>query len=391
MPLIAPMEITTLLETAGPAVSLYMPTHRAGRETQQDPIRFRNLLTKAENKLASLGLSSADARELLAPARRLAERDAFRRRQWDGLCLFAAKDLTRFYRLPAPMETAVIVGPRFHIKPLLPLLAIDGEFYVLALSQQEIKLLFGSRYAIEQVELDQVPASLSDALRYDDPEAALQWHSGPTNSGGARRLAMFHGHGYANDTEQKTNILRYFFQVAQGIEEILAEQSAPLVLAGVGYLLPLYRQAASYAHITSEVIAGNQQAVDNAQLHRRAWEIVEPIFATARHKARAEYESLVGQRSQLVVSDLTETVLAAHDGRIETLFVALNKQVWGRVDAQKRVVDEVSTKRPDAVDLLDVAAAETLRHNGNVYALAPDKVPAKSGLAAVLRYEFTTV
>ena len=32
-------------------ISLYMPTHRVGRKIQQDPIRFKNLLSVAEGRL----------------------------------------------------------------------------------------------------------------------------------------------------------------------------------------------------------------------------------------------------------------------------------------------------------------------------------------------------
>jgi hypothetical protein len=40
---------------SAPCVSLYLPTHRAGPETQQDPIRLKNLLRKAESGLQAEG------------------------------------------------------------------------------------------------------------------------------------------------------------------------------------------------------------------------------------------------------------------------------------------------------------------------------------------------
>ena len=36
-----------ILEREGPCVSIFLPTHRAGAETQQDPIRLKNLLGEA--------------------------------------------------------------------------------------------------------------------------------------------------------------------------------------------------------------------------------------------------------------------------------------------------------------------------------------------------------
>ncbi len=31
-------------QTSSPSISIFLPTHRAGQDTQQDPIRFKNLL-----------------------------------------------------------------------------------------------------------------------------------------------------------------------------------------------------------------------------------------------------------------------------------------------------------------------------------------------------------
>jgi len=42
----------------------------------------------------------------------------------------------------------VVVSDRFHLKPLLPLLTGDGRFYILALSQNQVRLLQGTRYSV---------------------------------------------------------------------------------------------------------------------------------------------------------------------------------------------------------------------------------------------------
>jgi hypothetical protein len=41
---------------SGWCVSPFMPTHRAGREMEQYPIRFKNLLREAEESLTAKGL-----------------------------------------------------------------------------------------------------------------------------------------------------------------------------------------------------------------------------------------------------------------------------------------------------------------------------------------------
>jgi hypothetical protein len=59
-----------------PAISIYPPTHVAGREGRQDPLRLKNLLSAAAERLgASRRLPKINA--LLSLAQRLVEDGAF--------------------------------------------------------------------------------------------------------------------------------------------------------------------------------------------------------------------------------------------------------------------------------------------------------------------------
>ena len=74
---------------AQPAVSIYLPTHKAGREIRQDSIRLRNLLGEAAKRLGA-ERRPPDVEALLAPARRLVEDEEFWRHQDQGLAIFIA-------------------------------------------------------------------------------------------------------------------------------------------------------------------------------------------------------------------------------------------------------------------------------------------------------------
>jgi hypothetical protein len=50
-----------------------------------------------------------------------------------------------------------------HVKPLLPFLASDGVFYILALSQNQLRLLAGTRHTVDEIDLENVPETLSEA------------------------------------------------------------------------------------------------------------------------------------------------------------------------------------------------------------------------------------
>jgi hypothetical protein len=359
-----------------------MPTYRAGAETRQNPIRYKNLLRQAEEHLQAAPLPSDAVQTLLEPLRPLTADNDFWQHQSDGLALLRGPDMSRLYRLPLAFEELVVVGEHFHLKPLLPYLSDNGRFYVLALSQNEVRLAHCTRYHASEIALDHMPQSLADALRYDDPEQQLQHHSGQP-IGRGQPSAIFHGHG-GRDDRAKVDILEYFRQVDRGLREFLHDEQTPLVVAGVDYLHPLYHEANTYPHLVETGIMGNPEQWRIEMLQEQAWPLVEPIFQKAQAEARAQYERYAGTGQASY--DLASIVLAAHEGRVETLFVAVGQQQWGRYDAATRHVQIDQTARESSEDLLNLAAMETLLNSGTVYAVEPDAVPAQSPIAAVFRY-----
>jgi hypothetical protein len=365
-------------------VSIFMPTHRAGPETRQDPIRLKNLLGQAEEQLVAAGLRPPEAQARLEPASKLVQDGLFWQRQSDGLALFVSRDIERHYRLPLHFEELAVVTERFHIKPLLPLLSGDGRFYVLALSQGEARLFQGTRYSVSELDLEGVPTSLAEALSLDDPERRLQFHTASGPSGGkGSRPAMFHGQG-APSQDQKDDILRYFQKLDTGVQELLAGEQAPLVLAGVDYLFPLYREANTYPHLIEEGIEGNPDDLSAQELHQRAWAIVQPRFLKEREVAVQRFSQL--SDTDGASDNLSEIVPAAHHGRVETLFVALGLQHWGTFDPALNEVRVHQEAKPGDQDLMDLAAVQTLLHSGGVYAVEPEQMPAGTSLAALFRY-----
>jgi hypothetical protein len=387
MDLVTRDDLRTLVEMAGePCVSIYLPTHRVGRETQQDPIRFKNLLEQARGQLRASGVDALAVRELLAPAEKLLPNGPFWQHQSHGLAIFMAPGAFYRYRLPLDFEPLVLVGDRFHIKPLLPVFSANEPFYILALSQGELCLFQGTSYTVSEIDLEQVPGDLAEALRYDDPEKQLQFHTGTRPPGGVgARPATFHGQGVSDD-DQKTNLLRYFQKVDQGVHVLLRDEHAPLVLAGVEYLLPIYREANTYPYLVDEGILGNPETLSAAELHRQAREIVRPSFEVEEREARSQYKALAGAEDKRASSDPATVVAAAHYGRVDTLFVGLGCHLWGTFDKRSNTVQVHDERQTGDVDLLDLAAEQVILHDGTVYVSEPAAALAQRCVAAVLRY-----
>ena len=380
-------ELTSLMTPSeGAHISLFMPTYRVGRETRQNRIRLKNLVQDAEKQLIELGYRTPDAQALLQPAEALLGPTDFWRYAGDGLAIFLSKDTAHQYSLPLRLRKKLVVSDRFHVKPLLPLFSGDGVFFVLALSQNEIRLLQGTRYIVTQVELGTLPDSLSSLLKTEDPEAHLDRYvpTGGTGTAG-RNAAIFHGTGAERENDI-TKLLTYLREVDNGLRGFLQPEQAPLVLAGVSNLHSLYREVSSYPHILETGITGNPERMRLDELHAEAWQIVRPYFQQVRRAAKQRYRQLSGQGSHLASNELETILPAALHGRVESLFVPVGAQQWGEFDPASTRVVQHEIYRPGDEDLLDRAAVLTLSNNGLVFAVRKDQMPGGNLAAAVFRY-----
>lgn len=366
----------------GLCVSIYAPMVKAGPETQQNPIRFKNLVRQASDALEQRGKTTQETDELLAPATALIDDTPFWQHQSGGLALFVADGFFRYFRVPLDLRELAVVEERFHVKPLLPLLSGDGRFYILALSQKRARLFEATRHDVREVDLGDLPTSLQDAVGYEVEETHVQFHTG-TRSQRQGQSPMYHGHGGGED-DVKPEIQKFFNLLDNGVGDLIEDPHAPLVLAGVEFLHPIYRQVSDYPNVLENGVVGNPDDLGAEELHARAWPIVEPEFARAQKEAADRFHQLAGTGQ--ASSQLADVVTAADDGRVDTLFVALGERRWGSFDREERKVEVSDDNGPGTVDLVDLAAIQTLLKGGTVFAVDPESVPENAPLAAVYRY-----
>ena len=175
-------------------MSIFIPTYKTGTEIRQNPARLKNLLVKAEEQLVGVLPRAVEARRFLSPIEQLLSDGLIWQHPSDGLAIFLSQDMFRYYLLPLNFEESVVVSDRFHIKPLLPLFSSDGRFYVLALSQNEVKLLRCTHYGAKEVDLAGIaPGSLAAAITPEETGRTLQYHGGAPGKG--KESLVFHGSG----------------------------------------------------------------------------------------------------------------------------------------------------------------------------------------------------
>lgn len=369
-------------QTASPSISIFLSTHRAGQDTQQDPIRFKNLLRDAEKQLLDSGTGPREVSALLQPGQALMDDSIFWDHQQDGLAVFMAANDFHYYHIPFAIEALLVISQSYYVKPVLPLFTNNGHYFILALSQDEVRLFEGTRSSVGQIDLPEgTPASLEAALRQNDPQKQLQVHT--TQSGAGQ--GIFHGQGAGKD-EQKVWVEQYLNLVDKSLQGIFNEQQAPLILAGVDYLLPIYRTVSDYAHIMEAGIMGSPEHLRPEELQERAWPIVEAYFRQGTEKAMEQYQQLAVTNK--ATDQVDEIVAAAFKGRVDKLVLSSEAQVWGAFDHETGKVTHRSDEqsKQNNLALIDFAAMKTLQNGGTIYALSQAEMPTDSPIAAVFRY-----
>ena len=316
---------------------------------------------------------------MLEPAADLLHKGLFREHPGDGLALFLSPELFHYYVLPFIFKKAVFVADRFHIRPLLQFFSGDGRFYVLALSQNKVRLLQGSHYSINEVDLTGVPDNLARTLRDHDSWKDLYMHSG--GSGGKGQYpAIAHGH----EVDAKMNLLRYFRQIDKGLHDLLKEERAPLLLAGVDYLHSIYAEGNTYPHLMNVGLTGNPERLSLEELHEQAWATVMPHFQKSRQEAMGRYKDLAG--SNRASSSIGKAVPASFDGKIELLFISPDFQQWGIFDPDTNEIHVHEKEEPGDEDLFELVTSQTLINKGTVFLVKPEGIPDPGLVAAVFRY-----
>jgi hypothetical protein len=353
-------------------VSLYLPTHRAGRDVTQDPVRFRRLVANATEEVTDGGLLAATAK--------LVDDREFWAHGSAGLAVLVGPDGTTAIRLSESPAELAVVSDRLHLKPIVAALGRRVEFDLLALSRHAVRYVDVGGSDAAETEVPGMPTSMPEALRFDDREPQLQSHAAG-RAGTGRVAATFHGQGGGSDARDG-DLDRFLHLVDDAVATHRSGSTRPLVLAGVDEIVAAYRKVTRCANVVDGHVSGNPDQVRAAELADRARRFVRPTAAEAEQAARESFRA----GAAATVRTIEQAVIAAAAGQVASVFVPADREYWGRHRPGHHVLEEHDERQSGDHDLADVASTETLRHGGQAFVVAATDIPGDGTAAATLRY-----
>lgn len=258
-----------LLENAetGTGVSLYIPHMSANASTNQMQIELKNKLREAEVKLQKI-LDPRQVKKTMRHAKELLESTDLWPTPKDNLALFLRPNFFAAFYLPGEVSESLHVSDSFETGPIQQYLAGLTPFFLLSLNHSNVSLFKGTRYDIKPIHLKDFPSNMHAALQIDEYPKVAETHAvGPAS----RKAHSEQSHGQYNERQtDKKMLVEFFRRIDKRLHRTLQKYNYPLVIAGAGYLLPIYRKVNTYPRLVNGGIRGNMERESFDVLRRKA-------------------------------------------------------------------------------------------------------------------------
>lgn len=343
---------------------------------------MRNALASVTERLVGAGHRRPEVEDFLKPAQALVNDDLFWRHQAHGLAVFVAPGgLFQAHKLPIEVPEETHVGPRAHVKPLLPLLADDGRFYALCVRAGDCQLHQGSRFGIVEIEVEGLPtAGVAEITAETDYQATRDQPSAGSPAS--------HAFGDTPDEQRKVQLIEYLRRVDGAVKRRIGADQAPVVLVAQPEVQGHLRALAKDLRLIEEGVVKDPRALKREEMHALTYEVAKPVFARERELALDKFRARMGSNDQRAGTDLHAVVTGARFGRVDALFVAEGSEaVWGHHDGMSDKV-RIDQGGPTAEneDLIDYAAVHSLLGGAPVWVLPRGQMPAEAPACATFRF-----
>ncbi len=249
---------------ADACVSIYLPTTPVSQETRASRIELKNLTKAALGQLDAIGFDKRRSASINNQLAELAADNEFWKYQAMSLGVLTNPETMRTFRLPNRLTAMVEVSDRFHLKPLIRAITFPHEAFVLALSENKVRLVevFADLPA-QEVKIPELPKSAAAAVR----------QSTINDRSPSGRIQGLEG--------QKVRLGQYGRQIDTALRPVLAGRDIPLILAATEPLASIFRSINTYPGLVDDTISTSPDTLKSAELATRARPILDRILRTA--------------------------------------------------------------------------------------------------------------
>jgi len=327
-----------------------------------DQLRLQSALADCKEQLTELGMDEEEAALRTQQVQKSVLGNTFFSRYSPGtVSIFFAPGSLEFFEIPDLEIDLSYLGREFYLRPLLPLLSGMGRYFLLSLTDSQLRLFEGLNQNLAPVNMQRILP-----------------HDGASDSA-AGDVVVPAG------KDLHDHLKRIFQRLDDGVLSLLSGSGAPLILAGPDALTVLYRENSRYPLLQHPQISHHPQHDSLDALMQKAWPIAREFF---QHKKVEKRKAFIEQMLQGKASiSLREIVAAAVEGRVHTLMLDRAERWTGTYKPAIKYVEVDDEIDLHSRALFNFAAVQTFLQGGEVYDLERDELPDRTtSINAIYRY-----
>ncbi|TYR35479.1 hypothetical protein FY036_02380 [Mesorhizobium microcysteis] len=361
-------QIIALNKVRAPAcVSIYLKTTPLTQHSDASRIELGNLARQAREQLEAAGLDKRQLAALVEQIEELREDDDFWTLQANSLAILATPTSLQTFRLANDLTETVQVSDRFHLKPLLRAITFPHSAFVLALSENAVRLVeIHADLPAQTVKVSGLPKDAASAV-------------GKSTLNDRSASGRMHG-----SEGQNVRFQQYARKVDAALRPVLAGLDTPLILAATGRLASVYRSANTYPNLLAGGIDDSPDRISDADLAAASRPLLDQAYAAELEKARSLFEVRSGEGR--ATTDLSHAARAATFGAIDTLLVNIDTVVHGSIDETTGALRLADAADATSYGVVDEIAGRAIANGAKVLGVRASDLPDGGELAAILRF-----
>jgi len=276
-----------------------------------------------------------------------------------SLAILATPDNIRTYRLANNHTNRMVLGDRFYLKPLLRAITFPHSAYILALSENEARVVeFFADAPAEVLHVPGLPGNKSAAMT----EAAWNDHQ-------RHRVAP------------RVRTAQYTRQVDHALRPLFTGHNSPLILAATEPTASIFRSTNTLSNLLDETLSTNPEKMTPSDLATLARPIMENYHRALLDSLKPRFEERAGQHR--TTTDIATAAKAATFGAIDLLLVNLDHTIGGTIDERGLVT---FTEAVEEYCMVDEIVKRAMMSGAKVMAVRSEDLPEGANLHAILRW-----
>lgn len=344
------------------ALTMTMNTNpRPNPKNKQDALLLKNMIAEAKKRLLET-YAKREVDGLLENLEQVPSKIDHTKNEY-GLAIFISEHIIKIFDLPFAPGNRIKIADRFHTRTLLRKLEQTDHYYILAISQSEVRLLEAyNDKLVQEIKDGAFPFKNTVFYKYADNEAK-------SDAGAADKNAQ-----------------EFFRSVNRQLQSIYDENPMPIILAGTVENIANYHEVVSDKKFVIGEVQGNFDNHDGTDIK----ELIEKTSHVIEEYKQFQYLHILddiaqAQNKHLLESDVSSIYTFAKAGQIKTFITQEDYYYPGYIDDTGMLLHESKADGVYIDDAINDIVLTVLKNGGNVIFLPPFYLDEQQALA-ILRW-----